>query len=75
MDRGASWAIVHRVSKSWIRRGNTHTHKSDNITQELFSNGPAEYEQYTALILKQESQYRLQEGIFTCRNKGQLLLS
>ena len=28
MDRGAWWAIVHRVAKSWIRlkRLNTHTH-------------------------------------------------
>ena len=58
MDRGASWAIVLRVAKSWTRWGNEHTHKSDDVTQELFGNGPAEYEQYTALILKQESQYR-----------------
>ena len=26
MDRGAWWAIVHRVSQSWIRLKQLHTH-------------------------------------------------
>ena len=37
MDRGACWAIVHRVTKSWTRLKslNTHAHKCYNRSKPI----------------------------------------
>ena len=67
MDRGAKWAIVHRVAKSWTWLTHTHTHNTHTHTHTLTRTYITES---LCCIPETTLQYKIKSSFFTPRNES-----